>query len=234
MADKPRVKAPKKRVPAKSEGADRRKAGVIAGVAALLLVAVVGAFFLLGSGGGSGGVNADEVKAALAAADCTLEVKPAVPNASNHSDFPDPSATSPRWNTDPPTSGPHYGVTLIYGNYDEPIEIGRLVHNLEHGGVYILYGDEVPEATIAQLESFYDAHQNGTVLAPYEKLGNQIALGAWLADGLPEASSDRGSGVLAKCTNFDEAAFAAFFDAFQFKGPESAFIGPSDMRPGDN
>ena len=55
MADKPRVKAPKKRAAEKSDGADRRKAGVIAGVAALVLVAVVGAFFLLGSGGGSGG-----------------------------------------------------------------------------------------------------------------------------------------------------------------------------------
>ncbi len=233
MADKPRVKAPKKRDAVKPAGADRRRAAVIAGIAALALVAVAGAFFLLGSGGG-GSTNTDDVKAALSAADCTLEVKPAVPNASNHADFPDPSATSPAWNTDPPTSGPHYGITLIYGSYDDPIEIGRVVHNLEHGGVYILYGDEVPAATVAQLESFYDAHENGTVLAPYAKLGDRIALGAWLAEGLPEASSDRGSGLLAKCTKFDQAAFTAFFDAFQFKGPESAFIGPSDMRPGDN
>lgn len=233
MADKPRVKAPKKRDPAKPESADRRKALVIAGVAALVLVAAVGGFFLLGSGGASG-ANADDVKAALSAAGCTLDVKPAVLNASDHSDFPSPSARSPKWNTDPPTSGPHYGVTLIYGAYDEPVEIGRIVHNLEHGAVYILYGDDVPEATVAQLKTFYEAHRSGTILAPYPKLGKQIALGAWLADGLPEASSERGSGVLAKCTSFDEAAFSTFFDAFQFKGPESAFIGPSDMRPGDN
>jgi hypothetical protein len=233
MADKPRVKAPKKREAAKSDGADRRKTLLIAGAAALVLVVVAGGFALLG-GGGSGGSNADDVKAALQAADCTLEVKPAVVNVSDHSDFPNSSATSPRWNTDPPTSGPHYGVTLIFGSYDEPVEIGRVVHNLEHGAVYLLYGDEVPEATVAQLQTFYDAHKNGTILAPYPTLGNQIALGAWNAEGLPEASSDRGSGILAKCTKFDEAAFDAFFDAFQFKGPESAFIGPSDMRPGQN
>jgi hypothetical protein len=40
--------------------------------------------------------------------------------------------------------------------------------------------------------------------------------------------------VLAKCTQFDEAAFDAFFAAFQFKGPESFLIRPSNMRPGDN
>jgi hypothetical protein len=234
MAQKPRVKAPKKRESAgKPAGADRRRPLVIGGVAVLLLVAVAGGFFLLGSGGASG-ANADDVKAALNAAGCTFEVKPAVLNASDHSDFPDPSARSPKWNTDPPTSGPHYGVTLIYGAYDEPIEIGRLVHNLEHGAVYILYGDKVPEATIAQLRTFYDAHKSGTVLAPYAKLGDKIALGAWYAEGLPEASSDRGSGVLARCATFDEAAFNTFFKALQFKGPESSFIGPSDMRPGDN
>jgi hypothetical protein len=233
MADKPRVKAPKKREAAKPDGADRRKTLVIAAVAALALVAVAGGFVLLGGGGG-GSSSADDVRAALSAAGCTLDVKPAVVNVSDHSDFPDPGATDRGWNTDPPTSGPHYGVTLIYDSYDEPIEIGRVLHNLEHGAVYILYGDDVPEGTVAQLESFYGGRENGTILAPYAKLGDQIALGAWLADGLPEASSDRGSGVLAKCTEFDQAAFDTFFDAFQFKGPESAFIGPSDMRPGDN
>ena len=233
MAEKPRVKAPKKRAPTKSSGAsDRRRFYMFAGIIVTLAVLALG-FVYLESGSG-GGTSSDDARAALTAAGCELVVKPGVLNASDHSDFPDPGATSPKWNTDPPTSGPHYGVTVIYGAYPEPVEIGMLVHNLEHGAVFILYGDDVPESTVAQLQAFYDAHKNGTVLAPYPKLGNQIALGAWLAEGLPEASSDRGSGVLAKCSRFDEDAFDTFFDAFQFKGPESSFIGPSDMRPGDN
>jgi hypothetical protein len=233
MAQKPRVQAPKQRDSTRGEVADRRKALLIVGATALSLVVVGGGLFLL-AGRGSGAVDAGGAEAALSAAGCTLDVKPAVANASDHSDFPNPSAVSDKWNTDPPTSGPHYGQTLIYGSYDEPVEVGRVLHNLEHGAVYVLYGDEVSEATVAQLQTFYDAHKNGTILAPYPKLGNQIALGAWLAEGLPDASSDRGSGVLAKCTEFDEAAFSAFFDAFQFKGPESGFIGPSNMQPGDS
>jgi hypothetical protein len=232
MAEKPKVKAPQKRAtPSTGGGSDQRRLLVIGGALAALLVAALGGFFLLG--GGSAGASADDVRAKLEAAGCTMEVKPAIPNASDHSDFPDPDATSDRWNTDPPTSGPHYGITLIYGAYTEPPQIGRIVHNLEHGAVYMLYGDEVPESTVAQLTAFYDTHKDGTVLAPLPKLGDKIALGAWYAEGLPEATSDRGSGILARCTAFDEDAFAAFFSAFQFQGPESGFIRPSDMQPGE-
>jgi uncharacterized protein DUF3105 len=231
MADKPRVKAPKKRVTHTDRSVDNRRILMIAGGSAMVLIALVGAFFLLGA---AKGTDANAARDALAAAGCTFEVEPAVRNVSDHSDFPDPAGTSKKWNTDPPTSGPHYGQTVIYGAYTELVEIGRLVHNLEHGGVFILYGNKVPEATVAQLQGFYDKHRNGSVMAPYPKLGNKIALGAWLVDGLPQAASDRGSGVLAKCTRFDNEAFDAFFDAFQFKGPESFAVRPSEMEPGEN
>lgn len=233
MADKPRVKAPQKRAtPSTASGADRRRLLIIGGTVAALFVAGIAGFFALGAGGG--GVSADEVRATLTSAGCTMEVKPAVANISDHSDFPDPDGTSDLWNTTPPTSGPHFGVTLIYGAYTEEPQIGRIVHNLEHGAVYMLYGNDVPEATVAQLQGFYDDHKNGTVLAPLASLGDKIALGAWYAEGLPEATSDRGSGILAKCTAFDEGAFSEYFDAFQFKGPESGIIRPSDMEPGEN
>lgn len=233
MAEKPRVKAPKKRAaPSPDTGPNRRTLILVAGAAVTILVLVAGGFFLVGGAGG--GTSADDAEATLTAAGCTFEAEPAVANVSSHADFPDPDGTSDRWNTDPPTSGPHYGTTVIYGAYTDPPQLGRLVHNLEHGAAYILYGDEVPEATVAQLNSFYDTRQNGTILAPYPELGDRIALGAWLVEGLPDASSDRGTGVLAKCTEFDQEAFDAFFDAFQFKGPESFLIRPSDMAPGEN
>ncbi len=231
MAEKPRVKAPQKRAtPSTGSGTDQRRLLIIGGVLAALVVAA-GGFFLLGT---SAGASADEVRATLEAAGCTMEVKPAIANISDHSDFPDPDGTSDLWNTTPPTSGPHFGGTLIYGAYTDEPQIGRVVHNLEHGAIYMLYGKDVPEATVSQLQSFYDGHKNGTILAPLPSLGDQIALGAWYAEGLSEASSDRGSGILAKCTRFDDGGFSAFFDALQFKGPESGIIRPSDMEPGEN
>jgi Protein of unknown function (DUF3105) len=233
MPPKPRVKAPKQRSSQKhaEDQARKRRLYMLGGATLAVLLAIAAIVGLLGLGGGD--ADAADVRADLEAAGCTMQVVEAVPNISNHSDFPNPEATSAAWNTDPPTSGPHFGQTLAYGSYTDPIDIGRALHNLEHGAAYILYGDEVPAATIAQLQEFYADHENGTILAPYAKLGKQIALGAWVVPGLPEASSDRGSGILAKCNKFDEDAFGAFFDAFQFKGPESGLFRPSDMAPGE-
>ena len=130
--------------------------------------------------------------------------------------------TSEDWNTDPPTSGPHFGFdnnqslgTVIWGAYDEPLQPARVVHNLEHGGVFIFYGDKVRPAVVAELREFYDRHQNGTILAPYPKLGDRIGLGAWVFN-----AEDDEKAYLARLKKFDEDAFSTFFQAFQFKGPE--------------
>ena len=84
-----------------------------------------------------------------------------------------------------------------------------------------------PQTTIDELRTFYDSHQNGTLLAPLPSLGDKIALGVWTTSS---GSSDSGTAHLAKCTAFDENAFAAFFDAYQFKGPER--FPPSSLAPG--
>ena len=139
-----------------------------------------------------------------------------------------PSGTSPKWNTVPPTSGPHYEVPVVYGIYDEPVYQAQLVHNLEHGAIAVQYGKDVPQATIGELKSFVQGHSRGTVLAPYPALGDKIALGAWV---VPDPSKPaEGTAYLAKCTEFDETAFAAFFDAYQFQGPER--FPPDSLLPG--
>jgi hypothetical protein len=195
-------------------------------------VVILSAFFAwLLVGGGTEDAEA-KARTALEAAGCELKAAKAVPNVGTHEDFPDPDATSPKWNTDPPTTGPHYGETLIFGAYDEPVQLGRVLHNLEHGGAYILYGKDVSEATVEQLRSFYDDHERGTILAPYPKLGNQVALGAWVVTDEQLAANQRGQGFLATCESFDEKAFAGFMDAFQFRGPERF---PADsLLPGGN
>ena len=102
--------------------------------------------------------------------------------------------------------------------------MARVVHNLEHGGIYILYGKDVPEATVEQLRSFYEDHQTGTIMAPLDRLGDKFALGAWVVDG------DTHSGFLAKCSAFDENATSTFFRSLQFRGPER--FDPSQLQPG--
>lgn len=48
--------------------------------------------------------------------------------------------------TFPPTSGRHFDNWAPFGVYDEPVDDGYAVHNLEHGGVAVWFGTEVDEA----------------------------------------------------------------------------------------
>jgi len=203
---------------------------LLLGASGVVMLAVVLGFIVLRGGNGVDAEKSASAKAALEQAGCTLTIVKALKNASNHSDVTSPDA-KPRWNTFPPTNGPHYGQPALFGAYDEPLQQARVVHNLEHGGVYIQYGKNVPAATVAQLKSFYEAHQNGTLLAPLPQLGKTIALGAWVApDNSVPGRTDRGDGYLAKCTTYDEKAYDAFFAAYQFKGPER--FPASAMAPG--
>jgi len=179
----------------------------------------LGGLYLIGSSDEA--IASDEVRTAMETASCGLEEVKALP-FNQHTI--EPGGTSDEWNTDPPTSGPHSSQTAIYGAYTEPLDQARVVHNLEHGAVFIQYGEDVPEETVAELRSFYDDHQAGTLLAPLPRLGSDIALGAWTFTG------GEGTAYLATCTAFDGEAFSAFFDAFQFHGPERF---PADsMLPG--
>jgi len=227
MADKPRVRAPKQRATPRPDDSSRNRRLLLYGVGALIaLAAFAAAVFLAGFGGND--ASPEQVRADLEAAGCTLQAVKAQPG--QHSLGPDETS---EWNTDPPTSGPHFGFddagnlgTVIWGAYEEPLQLARVVHNLEHGGILIFYGDEVPDAVVAELREFYDSHERGTLLAPYPNLADEIALGAWVSEGGAE------KGYLAKCTAFDETTFSTFFSGFQFNGPER--FPASSLLPGNN
>jgi Protein of unknown function (DUF3105) len=221
-----RVQAPQQRRTPSSADAVRRQKAIIYAAAGAGLLALAVVLVLVFTGGSSGGGDA---RATLEDAGCTVQIVDAVENRSDHSDVPTPT-TKVQWNTDPPSNGPHYGQTIIFGAYDEPLQQQLLVHNYEHGSVGIQYGSSVADATVQQLRDFYDSDPNGLILAPLPRLGNQIALTAW-RDATP-GEGDKGEGVVAKCRQFDQGAFEAFLDAYGFQGPE-AF--PRDaLQPGGN
>ena len=220
------MKAPKQRATTKPDDSARRRQLLLFGGLAAALVAAAVLFAAVGRGGGAPDEAA--VRADLEAAGCTLQVEKAQPG--RHSLTADGTA---EWNTDPPTSGPHFGFdasgnlgTVVWKEYDEPLQLARVIHNLEHGGVYIFYGSDVADSVVEELRAFYDDHKNGTLLAPYPKLGDEIALGAWVSEG------EIANGYLAKCSAFDEAAYSSFLEAFQFKGPEH--FPSSALLPGEN
>jgi hypothetical protein len=212
----PKRHDPQKRPTGKLPGAEGGGSGrnlwlAIGAVGLVALAAVAG--YLVFAGGSSAAADAPRL---LRASGCEFQSVKAL--KSNDHSIPTPGGTSASWNTSPPTSGPHYGVATLWGAYKEPVNQGQLVHNLEHGGVFIQYGKDVPQATVQELERFYDRHTNATVLAPLPSLGDEIALGVWTTPSPSEP--DDGTAYLARCTTFDDEAYSAFFAAFQGRGPE--------------
>jgi hypothetical protein len=223
-----RPQAPQRRSspidPAKAER-QRRMLYLIAG-SGIVALAIVLAIVFLGGGGGDGGE-----RAALEDAGCTLQSFPALPNKSDHSDVPT-LATKPKWNSMPPTSGPHYGGTAVWGSYDEPIPLVQTTHNLEHGGVVIHYGPDVPAAEVDALRTWYNETDdpNGLIIVPLASNTDKITLSGWTAPDSATGSRDRGRGWLATCKTFDEGAVSAFIDAHRYKGPER--LPPELLAPG--
>ena len=193
-------------------GLDKRGllAGIVAGL--IVIVAIVAVVVARGSGSGSGNSKSSTTAiAALSAAGCGYHRYPSEGRAHVSS-----LAAKVNYHTFPPTSGTHYYIPAVWNRYTQPLVLVQEVHNLEHGGVIIQYGDKVPQATVAKLASFYDSSPNAMLLAPLPKLGNKIALTAWTR--------------LALCTQYNQAAFAGFRDAFRGQGPEKFPV--SSLTPG--
>jgi hypothetical protein len=214
------VQAPKTR----KDERDRRGLWLILG-AVVVLAAVAGAaaFFLL-----RGDSKAQTVPQAMRAAGCTYKT---FKGNGYFVHISNPAATPKEWNSFPPTSGPHYGQWALWGEYDEPVQLARAVHNLEHGGIVMYYGKDVPDEEVAKVRRFYRSDPVAMLLSPLPRLGNKIALTAWYAptkDG--KVLTNASKGILAECTNVDENAFETFRDAYRFQGPER--IPPESLQPG--
>jgi hypothetical protein len=197
------VQAPQTRSDPKSGG--NRRTLVYLVVFAATGIVILGGVLLLIALGGSGD---DGAKTPAALADtlksegCTLKTYP--DQGQKH--FTSPTQTFD-YNSSPPTSGSHEPSPAIWNLYDEPIDERILVHNLEHGGIVIQYGKDIPQPTVGKItDDFYRPNPNGIILAPLPKLGDKIAMTAWTH--------------LATCKKFNEDAFVAFRDAYRAKGPE--------------
>jgi hypothetical protein len=84
-----------------------------------------------------------------------------------------------RYNSVPPTSGPHYAFTVAPGIYSEPLSPGLTVHAMEHGHIVVQYAPDTPKPTVRLLEHLAKRYAADIVLAPYPGLDHGIALTAW-------------------------------------------------------
>ena len=122
--------------------------------------------------------------------------------------IPDGTAAQIKYNSLPPSSGPHYERIASWGVYAEPLPYERLIHNLEDAGVVVYYQCETAcpelfEQLKDAVQPFIDRGRH-VILAPnqpgwseaggtpHEDMGAPIALVAWQrVDTLESVDADR-------------------------------------------
>lgn len=110
------------------------------------------------------------------------------------------------YNSNPPTSGPHLENPAKWGIYDEPLPDEQLIHNLEHGGIWISYRDANDTELIGKLKDLADDYTLKVILTPRSQNDSAIAVAAW--------------GRFLKLETFDRKQIESFIKAFINKGPE--------------
>jgi hypothetical protein len=194
------VQAPRKRGVAPDPRRTRLWLAALAGVL-LIAGAIVGIALAVGGGGD------DEAGGAIAVGQyCTEQ---SFPNQGQQHSPPYEIPAGFKYNSNPPTSGPHDPSPAIWDVYESPVDEKKLIHNLEHGGIVVQYGDQVPPAQLEPLLQWYREDPDGIIVAPLPGLGDRIAATAWEH--------------LLSCAQADPEALSQFRDKYRFKGPETGF-----------
>ena len=113
----------------------------------------------------------------------------------------------PAYNSNPATSGWHYAETVPPGAFREEIPDEILVHNLEHGCIWVSHKDAKDADLVAKLEGLAAQYPTSVVLTVRSKNDSAIAVAAWRR--------------LLKLEKYDEGQIVAFIKAFRNKGPEA-------------
>jgi hypothetical protein len=110
------------------------------------------------------------------------------------------------YNSNPPTSGPHASPlrTRVYTS-DMPDE--NLIHNLEHGHIWLSYRDSDDEETLSLFRQFQSQFTSSVIVTHRPANDSRIAVAAWTR--------------LLKLDDPDEEQILAFIRRYLDKAPES-------------
>lgn len=111
----------------------------------------------------------------------------------------------PAYNSNPPTSGWHWPKPATWGVYNEQQPDERLIHNLEHGGIWISYKPDLSPDQIEMLKDYARRYRK-MIVEPRAANDANVVLAAW--------------GRLQKLDTATEGEIIRFVEAFYDKGPE--------------
>lgn len=135
-----------------------------------------------------------------------LRPKPGQAVASQGQVHISPGQPHPSYNSNPPTSGWHSPQPAGWGYYNGELPDELVVHNLEHGGVWISFKSADDTEVINKLVALSQRYRSKVIITLRPKNDSRIAVTAWQR--------------ILKLDGYDEAQIVAFIDAWRNRGPE--------------
>ena len=132
--------------------------------------------------------------------------KPGVAYPSQGAEHIARGAPHPSYNSNPPTSGWHDPSPAPWGFYPNEIPDEILVHNLEHGGIWISYREANDQEVADKLFELSKRFPRKVIVTQRRKNDSRIAVAAWTR--------------LLKLDRYDERAIINFIKAYRNRGPE--------------
>ncbi len=147
-----------------------------------------------------------DLQNAADAANCDLRLD--LPDEGNQ--HLEPGSPTPKYGTNPPTSGNHVVTPSADGAYRKTPELVNVVHSLEHGRIELQYSPDLPEDDQLALKGVFDESPSGMLLFPNSEMPYEVTATAWTQ--LMGCKRYEGSKTLDAIRNFR--------DQYRGRGPE--------------
>lgn len=86
----------------------------------------------------------------------------------------------PTYKTNPPVSGSHDSSPAEWGFYEQELPDTRVIHNLEHGGIWVSYQpNTLTNEEINQLKELASKYNQRLIVTPRAKNDSKIAIASW-------------------------------------------------------
>src|SRR3989344_3184046 len=114
------------------------------------------------------------------------------------------------YNSNPPTSGPHWAGVAGAGIKDEPVPDELVLHSMEHGAVVVWYREGLDQSEIEKITEAFNSSSGKKIMLARKDLDVPVALTSW--------------GYLLKLETIDEAKIKEFIETNNDRAPENAII----------
>lgn len=112
------------------------------------------------------------------------------------------------YNSNPPTSGPHWTGVAGPGIKDEPVPDELVLHSMEHGAAVVWYREGMDQGDVDKITEAFNSSSGKKIMLARKDLDVPVALTSW--------------GYLLRLQTIDETKIKEFIETNNDRAPEKA------------